>query len=349
MARFSAWGKAGSLAKYVHRAADIHAVRNRDLTKRGGAPMTEADLARAMKAQASEAREYVNDAIWKAARQGQPGKIPNLGELQSELDAIVRDYERVLRSTAAEAVRASYGGGKAYTVDVVEVTPDEWRDGANNFAVSFSRPDRAAMAALANDLFTDLAGQTENMTRTAVDVLRTTAGAVLQQQLARGQNVVLAARELERVLALEGYDKSSAMKAFEQSLMRNPVTGARQVVPETPMQAAAEIADGGLLQFVDRAGRRWDLRDYCEMAAKTKLFIARNEAAVATMANAEVYHWRANTTAAECDFCDPYEGEIFWTGEGDAQGYDRCPVGMPPWHPNCEHYVTPEVLAARPQ
>jgi hypothetical protein len=65
------------------------------------------------------------------------------------------------------------------------------------------------------------------------------------------------------------------------------------------------------------------------------------------MADAAVYHWRANVTAFECDYCDPYEGEIFWTGEGDAAGYGTCPAGLPPWHPNCEHYVIPEVLAAR--
>lgn len=345
--RFASWGKAGKLARYVHRAADLHAARNNDITKRGGAPRTEAELARAMREQAAEARDAISEEIRRAVRNGSWRKLPNLDELRSEMNAIAQEYEDVLRKTAAEAVRAAYGSGKAWAIDVVDVAPEDWADGQNAFAVSFSRPDRAAMAALANDLFTDLAGQTENMTRAAVAVLRTTAGAVLQQELARGQNVRDAARALESALASEGYALSDAMAALNRALVRNPMTGARVALPQTPMQAAAELAEGGLLKFVDKAGRAWDLRDYCEMAAKTKLFIARNEAAVATMADAEVYHWRANTTAAECDYCDPYEGEIFWTGQGDAQGYDLCPLGLPPWHPNCEHYVTPEVLAAR--
>jgi hypothetical protein len=236
----------------------------------------------------------------------------------------------------------------AYAVNVIEVTPEQWRAGQNIFEVNFSRPDRAARAALANDRFTDLAGQPENMARSAVAVLRTVAGEVLQQQMVRGQNVRDAGRALEEALMAKGYAPPKALQELRAAMARNPVNGARLGMPQTIGQAAAMVYDDGTLKFIDKAGRAWDLRDYCEMAAKTKLFIARNEAAIATMAGAEVYHWRANTTAEECDLCDPYEGEIFWTGEGDPQGYDRCPLGLPPWHPNCEHYVSPEVLVARP-
>lgn len=345
--RLKSWGKAGALAKYVHRAADVHAARNQSLTKAGGAPRTEVELAKALREQASQARDYMREAMWDAVRAGSTRRIDMADALGRELDEIVREYEKVLRTTAAEAVRAAYGGGKAYAMDVLGVTPEDWGKGDNPFAVSFSRPDRAAMAALANDLFTDLAGQTENMARSAVAVLRTVAGEVLQQQLARGQNVRDAARELEKALVAQGYSPAQAVKDLAARLGRNPQNAARAVLPVTPGDAAVVLADDGLLKFIDKAGRAWDLRDYTEMAAKTKLFIARNEAAVATMAGAEVYHWRANTTSEECDLCDAQEGEIFWTGEGPAQGYSVCPLGLPPWHPNCEHYVTPEVLVAR--
>jgi hypothetical protein len=61
------------------------------------------------------------------------------------------------------------------------------------------------------------------------------------------------------------------------------------------------------------------------------------------MADAGVHLWRANTTVFECDECDDYEGEIWWTGDGKSQGYAECPAGLPPWHPNCEHYVIPYI------
>jgi hypothetical protein len=109
--RFSRWGKAGALAKYVHRAADLHAVKNPDIRK--AAPRTERDLARAMKAQAAEALAALNDAVARNVRRGSWEKLPNIEDARVEMREIVREYEEVLRRTAAEATRAAYGGGKA--------------------------------------------------------------------------------------------------------------------------------------------------------------------------------------------------------------------------------------------
>lgn len=333
-------GKAGPMAQVVHRKADLHAVANQDITGKS-APRTERELAKYLRDEAEIVRDEVRNSLRRAAVDGRLRQASGLADLEGELNDMVREYERLMRDTAAEATRAAYAGGKASAMFMLDDTIGV------DFPVSFSRPDRAAMAALANDLFTDLAGQTENMSTAAVEILRTVAGRVLQEQLARGMNVVDAARALERELTAQGYSPDKALAALNAALGRNPENAARGGGLMTLQQAAQFVAEDGALQFVDKAGRRWDLRDYCEMAAKTKLFIARNEAAVATMAGADVNHWRANVTAFECDYCDPYEGEIYWTGRGDAQGYSVCPLGLPPWHPNCEHYVIPEVLVAR--
>jgi hypothetical protein len=61
--RFARWGKSGALAKYVHRGADLHAVANPSTTKRGGAPRTERELAKAMREQAAEARDAVAEMV----------------------------------------------------------------------------------------------------------------------------------------------------------------------------------------------------------------------------------------------------------------------------------------------
>jgi hypothetical protein len=112
----------------------------------------------------------------------------------------------------------------------------------------------------------------------------------------------------------------------------------------TALDAARFVDGGGLLKFVDSAGRQWDLRAYCEMAAHTKLMIAKNEATRNVMAQMGVHHYQISVHGSDCPVCGPLEGEVFWTGEGDARGYGPGPAI--PLHPNCGHATMPYVLEA---
>jgi len=180
-----------------------------------------------------------------------------------------------------------------------------------------------------------------------VAILRTDAGRIISERLAQGMNARQVARELEQELVARGFEPSAALKKFEAARARkaHPENGARPAVQiRTPGEAARYMAENGPLKFIDRAGREWDLRSYCEMAAHTKLMIAKNEGCRNTMRAAGVNHYMFSDHASDCPLCGPLEGLVFWTGDGESLGYQEGPPI--PLHPNCMHTTIPYVMEA---
>lgn len=347
--RFADWtmGKAGRLAQVVHRAANAHAQANQHIRLR--TPETIVELARAMGNMADQARYYYRAAIRDAMDAGDYASRANLEELAAEMDDISADYQRAIREFGDELVRQTYSISKAATLmDLADRGVDVPQDPVEqlDWGVSFTQVDRAAMAAIANDMFSDLAGKTNRMAEGAVRVLRTTAGGILTHELMMGHTPTAAAQALEDALTAKGFSQSMQMRKLNEAMLRSPSgpTGRGPILKST-IEAARMLNDDGLLTFVDAGGKHWDLREYCQMAARTKLSIAKNEAAIATMADAEVNHWTTNWTGDDCRICGRYEGKVWWTGAGDAAGHDRTSA-FPPFHPNCLHYVIPYVLEA---
>lgn len=107
------------------------------------------------------------------------------------------------------------------------------------------------------------------------------------------------------------------------------------------------LADSrGLTGFVDRAGKRWALDTYAEMAVRTVTRQAVVEGQVARMASHGVSLARISTHASACSICQPWEGRLVsldgsttdFQGEAVASGVD-----LPPFHPNCKHTIQPVV------
>ena len=107
------------------------------------------------------------------------------------------------------------------------------------------------------------------------------------------------------------------------------------------------LADSrGLTGFVDRAGKRWALDTYAEMAVRTVTRQAVVEGQVARMASHGVSLARISTHASACPICQPWEGRLVsldgetteYQGEAVATGVD-----LPPYHPNCRHTIQPVV------
>jgi hypothetical protein len=123
----------------------------------------------------------------------------------------------------------------------------------------------------------------------------------------------------------------------------NPYDGTKlQKRVSTAIDGARFVDEGGNYCFVDKAGRQWDLRRYCEMAAHTKIMIAKNEGCRNRMAEVGVNHYMFSNHSTDCELCEPHEGEIYWTGNGESLGYEEGPDI--PLHPNCEHTTVPYVI-----
>ena len=330
-------GKAGPLARAIHRAADMHAYENP--RQRVQPPRTELALAQTLRKIAADMQASVAVKIDNLFRLSNFQEAAVLVQLRKELLKVASDFGQEYEPAFRDAVQNSYGTGKAGArMALWEQAPDTNPKPGVSFVVNFSLPDRAAMEAIASDMFTDLAGQTDKMCAKAVGLLRTTAGRVIAHELAVGKNPRNVARMLEAELVAMGYKPSAALSKF---IAAHEATGAVRGLKSFG-DITGYMADGGHYSFIDKGGREWDLRDYCEMAAHTKLMIAHNEGTANTMRDAQVAHYMVTNLGAQCDICGDFEGEIFWLGFGDDRGYPMAPT-LPPFHPWCRHSIVPLV------
>ncbi|APD18646.1 MuF-like minor capsid protein [Streptomyces phage Mojorita] len=83
--------------------------------------------------------------------------------------------------------------------------------------------------------------------------------------------------------------------------------GTRRQATQDAMRA---FADRGIRAFVDKAGRRWQLTSYAEMAVRTATARAATEAHMRTLADAGVELVVVSDAPRECPLCAPWEGRV---------------------------------------
>ncbi|WP_440571959.1 phage minor capsid protein [Streptomyces sp. KR2] len=74
--------------------------------------------------------------------------------------------------------------------------------------------------------------------------------------------------------------------------------------------ALRQFADHGIRAFVDKAGRRWSLPSYAEMAVRTATARAATEAHMRTLAEHGVDLVVVSNAPRECPLCRPWEGRV---------------------------------------
>ena len=108
---------------------------------------------------------------------------------------------------------------------------------------------------------------------------------------------------------------------------------------EVSAQIREELLREGTTAFVDRAGKRWGLDVYAEVAART----ATREAVTIGTANRCLELGQDLVTitkhANACPICLPFEGRTF-SLTGETPGYPKAEQ-LPPYHPRCRHVATP--------
>lgn len=84
-------------------------------------------------------------------------------------------------------------------------------------------------------------------------------------------------------------------------------TGTRRQATQDAMQ---RFADQGITSFVDKAGRRWKLTSYAEMAVRTAVGRAATEGHMRTLESAGVDLVTVSNAPRECPLCRPWEGKV---------------------------------------
>ncbi|MBB6415829.1 phage minor capsid protein [Streptomyces sp. AK010] len=93
-------------------------------------------------------------------------------------------------------------------------------------------------------------------------------------------------------------------------------TGTRR---QTTQDAMRRFADRGIASFTDRAGRRWQLTSYAEMAVRTSVGRAAIEAHTRTLAEAGVDLVVVSDSPRECPLCRPWERKVLTVGGADGE------------------------------
>ncbi|MGW4305081.1 phage minor capsid protein [Streptomyces californicus] len=129
---------------------------------------------------------------------------------------------------------------------------------------------------------------------------------------------------------------------------------------QATQDAMRKWADEGITSFVDRAGRRWKLTSYAEMAVRTAVGRAATEGHMRTLEAAGVELVIVSNSPRECPLCRPWETRVLTIGGPDGartvevehgtRDGEMVPVraagsldearraGLQ--HPNCRHSVS---------
>ncbi|MEU1168879.1 phage minor capsid protein, partial [Streptomyces sp. NPDC005921] len=122
-------------------------------------------------------------------------------------------------------------------------------------------------------------------------------------------------------LAQEAVD---VVTSVHRSILRTVVDAFRGIVAEvtaTPLlgtgtrrqatqDAMRRFAGEGIRAFIDKAGRRWQLPTYAEMAVRTSVARAATEAHMRTLSEAGVELVIVSDSPRECPLCRPWEGKV---------------------------------------
>jgi hypothetical protein len=132
--------------------------------------------------------------------------------------------------------------------------------------------------------------------------------------------------------------------ATRDSILKNVITG--QITGDSAREIRKQIENTlrseGITALTDRAGRRWDLKRYGEMLARTKLTQAHNSGVVNRMAGGGYDLVMITAHGGSCPLCVPWQGRVLSVSgiSNEHPSLDEA-RGEGLFHPNCRHAMTP--------
>ena len=179
-----------------------------------------------------------------------------------------------------------------------------------NTAIEYTDTQQATLNKLLTDTYNDMLIATKYMSEAAKKFVRVKTSQVMQLQQAIRQGNKGLAYSLARQLEAGKLSKDANNQAF---------TG-----------------------IVDKAGRRWNLKNYSEMVVRTKAQQAHIYG-TAEQAHELGCHLFIISSHNATDACSHWEGKIISVGE-DIEGYpsyEEIASSLECFHPNCKHSITP--------
>lgn len=151
-------------------------------------------------------------------------------------------------------------------------------------------------------------------------------------------------------------DTIDAYRSVQAAAAARILTGA-QTRRQAAQSAWQALVDRGITSFVDRAGRRWHLSSYVEMATRTNAQRAAVTGQVDRLDFLDVHLVYVSDSPQECVLCRPWEGKILRTDAGplDVETMHATrdiPVTVTAaatldtaraaglFHPNCRHSIS---------
>ena len=147
-------------------------------------------------------------------------------------------------------------------------------------------------------------------------------------------------------------ETNSLIEGTSLQILRNTQDVYRQVIAETStgvlvgtetVQAATQsalnrFAARGVTGFVDKAGRRWDMASYAEMATRTVTSRAALQGHIDRQHELGVDLMRVSSIGATCPICAPWQGKILSISGNDTK-YPSLESAKAAklFHPNCKH------------
>ena len=179
-----------------------------------------------------------------------------------------------------------------------------------NTTIEYTDTQQATLNKLLTDTYNDMLIATKYMSEAAKKFVRVKTSQVMQLQQAIRQGNKSLAYSLARQLEAGKLSKDANSQAF---------TG-----------------------IVDKAGRRWNLKNYSEMVVRTKAQQAHIYG-TAEQAHELGCHLFIISSHNATDACSHWEGKIISVGE-DIEGYpsyEEIASSLECFHPNCKHSITP--------
>ena len=181
------------------------------------------------------------------------------------------------------------------------------------------------------------------LTASQTAVVQQLSNNLLGEILEASETAYQTAQEFFTIARLEAdpYRKAALTQTVAQEALG---TGWKQ----TSAKMAAELRNQGLTGFVDKAGRKWTLSNYCNMATRT----TARQAEVAAVLTADDYDlWQIVKIGSTCPVCAPLEGRVYSKsgtnpdypplslafGKVDPDGGDDLTNTYLNIHPNCLH------------
>ena len=179
-----------------------------------------------------------------------------------------------------------------------------------NTTIEYTDTQQATLNKLLTDTYNDMLIATKYMSEAAKKFVRVKTSQVMQLQQAIRQGNKGLAYSLARQLEAGKLSKDANSQAF---------TG-----------------------IVDKAGRRWNLKNYSEMVVRTKAQQAHIYG-TAEQAHELGCHLFIISSHNATDACSHWEGKIISVGE-EVEGYpsyEEIASSLECFHPNCKHTITP--------